>query len=364
MPTLKGRDGSIKTVSQSQADRLLKSGYYQVYTPPAPSGNYYQRELDLSQVDYGRAPINYGQVSYGQAPLDYSRVTYGTGALPGVGETEFYGRDPYTGPRWQEGDARWVHGTLTDTEIAQFTKYMDNMDANASFFWDISFDDQGYVTSAILDDTALMNMEQDARGKEWSDDLINAIQDAMLAGPSGNADLADLFDGPGGGGGGGGGGGRVGPVYVSPDRGVVEDTVRAMLTGLTGDEPDDLVQKYADMYLAAHKNSWGIQQVGGEMEDPNQTVLEAIRGQEDYKRIHASRAPLESETRWISDRMQRLTQLGMESEDADERAVWLAQTGTNLNDIEIGAAQLGKGRPDISLFNKIEKAATLVAEQL
>ena len=62
--------------------------------------------------------------------------------------------------------------------------------------------------------------------------------------------------------------------------------------------------------------------------------------------------------------MARQSQLGMNAVDADERGIWMAQMGVNLNDVDTGAAQMVKGRKDITLFNKIGKAAQQVVGQL
>ncbi|KKM06742.1 hypothetical protein LCGC14_1740920, partial [marine sediment metagenome] len=236
-------------------------------------------------------------------------------------------------------------------------------------WWNIQFgdpDEQGFRSKWITPlRMSNSNLELGTQAKGFSDQQIGWLAEKLNSGPEqlvapGEGEL--LWDQPGGPGGGGRGGG--GPTYVSPMREVIEDTVKSMLNTLTGDEAEELVQKYSDMYSAAHRQAWDIARSGGETIDPNQVVLEAIREQDDYKRIHALRPESASESRWIPDQVARLRQLGMGAEDADERAVWLAQTGTNLNDIDIGAAQMVRGRKDISLFDKIGKAAELVAGQL
>ncbi|KKK63211.1 hypothetical protein LCGC14_2996550, partial [marine sediment metagenome] len=267
---------------------------------------------------------------------------------------------------WEPNTESIAYSPLVGVELAAVEAYWSNMTSRPELWWNIQFgdpDEQGFrsklITPLRMSNT---NLEQGTQAKGFSDQQIGWLAEKLNSGPEqlvapGEDEL--LWGQPGGPGGGGGGAG--GPKYVGPMREVIEDTVKSMLTALTGDEAENLVQKYSDMYGKAHRQQWDVARKGGTDVDPNQVVLEAIRGQEDYQRIHTLRSESESETRWISDRVARLTQLGVTSQDADDRAVWLAQTGTNLNDIDTGAAQMVRGRKDITLFDKIGKAAELVA---
>jgi hypothetical protein len=268
---------------------------------------------------------------------------------------------------WEPNTESIGYSPLVGEELAAVEAYWANMTTRPELWWNIQFgdpDEQGFrsklITPLRMSNT---NLEQGTQAKGFSDQQIGWLAEKLNSGPEVLAELgADegLWGQPGG----GGGGGARGPVYVSPMREVIEDTVKSMLNTLTGDEAEDLVQKYSDMYGAAHRQAWDIARSGGETIDPNQVVLEAIREQDDYKRIHTLRPESASESRWIPDQVARLRQLGMGAEDADERAVWLAQTGTPLTDVDIGAAQMVRGRKDITLFGKIGKAAELVAGQL
>lgn len=384
MPKIRGRDGKVRTVTQSQATRLLKSGYYQLVSEPAPKS----QDLSLTNQDggfgfsiydepFGNNPMRQGtstpSLNKGYDVYEQDTAvgkTYNTGQWDDY--DQFRGANEYQGPRDGVEGSFYQTYDLSAADQKIFDRYVANMNNNPGSFWDIEFseadaDGMFNVIAARPNGSAIGNMENDANESEWSDDLTARIDRALRAGPGGDADFSGMVDEglwgqPGGGG--GGSSGRQGPVYVSPDRKVVEDTVKAMLTSLTGDEPEEKIQEYADVFLAAHKNSWQIAQTGGELQDPNQAVLEKIRQQEDYIRIHTNRSETDSETRWISDRVGRLNQLGMDSVDADERGVWLAQAGTNLNDIDTGKAQISKGKDDIQLMGKIQKAASLVAGQL
>lgn len=267
-------------------------------------------------------------------------------------------------------DATASFAALSRSEKQQVEAYWRRMqEKGGALYWNFenSDPDEDGLTWSIPTPTAMSNwnIENDGEKWGWKDAMIGEIQRRLASGPdnfqSEPTNFDELFGQDSRGGGGGGGGG---PKYVGPMREVVEDTVKAMLTALTGSEDDALIQKYSDQYEKASKQRWDIARSGGTDIDPNQVILENIREQEDYKRIHKLRAEGDSETRWIGDRQARLTQLGVTSQDADDRAIWLAQSGTTLADIDTGALQFSKGRKDITLMGKIADAATMVAGQL
>jgi len=273
--------------------------------------------------------------------------------------------------RQDTGEADIVRRTdpMTQDQRNEVQAFWAEMQNNRGLWWNVELGEPNesgqYDPFYTQLRTGNWNLEQTGEDKGWTDAMIGHISTLYNSGPERRPDLD-----PDGGlwgddsGGSGGSGGSSGPTYVSPMREVIEDTVKSMMTALTGDENESLVQQYSDMYGAAHRDQYDVRMAGGEDVDPNQVVLEAIRSSEPYQRIHQMRPDSQSETKWISDRVGRLTQLGMQAGDADERAVWLAQTGTNLNDIDTGAAQNAKGIKDITLFNKIGKAASQVVGQL
>jgi hypothetical protein len=281
---------------------------------------------------------------------------------------------------------KYINNSFGDESAPQFDEDGHLISGGMGSWWAIEYatnPDGSYVTdengNAVLAKKQRAKwgdwtIEQDGENAGWTDQMIQYVSDAYRDASS-NVDLPEAQYGEqavkttarpplGGGSGSGGRGGSRGPSYVAPMREVVEDTVKAMLTALTGSESDDLIQEYTDAYLAAHRGQFDVRMSGGEDIDPNQVVLEKIRGQEDYKSIHALRSEGDSETRWISDRQGRLSQLGVASTDADDQALWLAQTGTNLNDIETGQLQTSKGRKDVTLFNKLGNAAQQVVGSL
>ena len=155
-------------------------------------------------------------------------------------------------------------------------------------------------------------------------------------------------------------GGRGGsrPKYPAPDRRTVEEWVGDKLIILTGAKQPEL-QKIVDSYLKAHKAQWE-----GKAIDPAAEAIEKIRGLGEYKRIHTLRPDAADEDTWVSSRQNRLTQLGVGAKDAASRGIALAATGANTVDIDAGKFQIGKGRKDITMMNRLEKVAEQVAGNL
>jgi len=253
---------------------------------------------------------------------------------------------------------------LTQDEARDFAKIRKSMRDNPGLWFTEGTGE--YFGLLVPNSTAALNLEQ-MQGKggglfDMSEPLIGAVQEWMFNGiPNPNAISTEGRD-PGDTGGGGGGGGRA--RFVSPDRGTVEDTVRSQLIALVGEGAPQRVNELTDKWLDAYRKSWEIRQTGGQDIDPNQTVLSLIRNQEDYKNIHSLRPDGSDEMTWISTRRNRLNQLGLTPEDADERAIRMAQLGVNLNDIETGQFQNSRGRKDIELFQRLGKAAEMVGRSL
>jgi len=154
------------------------------------------------------------------------------------------------------------------------------------------------------------------------------------------------------------GGGSSRPKYVAPDRRTVEEWVNDKMIILTGAKQAE-GPALVDAWMKAHKNAFE-----GKSIDPNAEVIERIRNSGEYQRIHGLRPDLADEDTWVSSRQNRLTQLGVGAKEAAARATGLAAAGTNLNDIDISKVQLSRGRKDITLFSKLEKAAAGIARRL
>ena len=366
-----GKDGTIKTVSTEVGKKLIDSGFFRAYRR--------QPSVPLAQPT---TELHTGLTYDPDAPYG-ERYKPTTTVTPGVTSESIHRGTSTVSPQappqqrvgWEPEAGPWRLPGLTTAEQSQVNSFWNDMNeyADGARWWNVQYgstpDESGnYPRAQVRTRMGTMNLENSVEGLGWSDAMVAAItqryaeSDTYL--PDGQVAQPDLFGDQPGGGGGGGGGGASGPTYIGPMRSVVEDTVKSMLTSLTGSENESLVQSLSDVYEKAHKAQWDVRRSGGTDIDPNQTVLDAIRGQEDYKRIHKLRPESQSETKWIADRVSRLTQLGVSAQDADDRAVWLAQTGTNLNDVDVGKFQMTQGRKDISLFNKIGKAAEQVARQL
>ena len=149
----------------------------------------------------------------------------------------------------------------------------------------------------------------------------------------------------------GSGSGRTGPEYVAPDRRVIEEWVGDKLIILTGAKQPEL-QEIVDAYLSADRQAFE-----GKSIDPSAEATEKIRGLAEYKRIHTLRPDAAQEDTWVSSRQNRLTQLGVGAKDAAERGILLAATGASTVDIDVGKFEIGKGRKDITMLNRLAKTA-------
>lgn len=259
--------------------------------------------------------------------------------------------------------------TRNTVDMDAFNKQKALIEANRALWWltdedeNILIDDNGKALQKPMGQTWLENMQAE---EGWSDATLSAIVSwyGQQAGDVPFDTGIDTSGGYSGGYGGGGGGGYAGPIYVSPDRRTIEDAMKAQLYALTGTADESRIQSLTDSYLKAHKQSWEIRQAGGEDVDPNQTTLDMIRSQADYKQIHKLRPESEDEMRWLSDRRNRLEQLGVDAKDAEERSITMAQIGASPYKIETGGFQYSKGRKDITLFRQLQQSASAIAGAL
>ena len=273
----------------------------------------------------------------------------------------------------------FVHGydwQLSSAEQLQADNYMKKILANPEQWWQLDTetpgigfaDGQEYSYTQIPLRMSQWNLENNLEELGFSDRVIREVSrqfDAQTVNPNdGTLSVNPDFDTSLGGG--GGGGGASGPKYIAPMRTVVEDTVKTALRTLVGEADPRRVQELANQYEDSHRAQYDVRygNAGDRDIDPNQVLLDTIRSQDDYKRVHALRGEADDEMAWIGERRSRLSQLGLNSGDADERAIALAQSGTALPDIETGAFQNSKGRKDITMMNTIQAAAQQVAGSL
>ena len=388
MAQVQDRQGRITTVSGMTADKLVQAGTHTYVKDniATKSGtlvdstggeSWWERNVAspfLTSIGFGGLTQTFTPQPYAQA---VHLATFGPEEDRLQWEADTSRVEPKFTPEQQAQMDRYINHSFGESNAPQYDAEGNMISGGYASWWSITQatgpdgaplwneDGSPVLGQKLQAQMGDWNIEHDGQAKGWTDQMIAWVSDEYkdAAGgitQTGQAGL-NLWEPPVSGGGRGGGGG---PKYVSPMREEVEDTVKAMLTALTGDEPEELLQRYTDQWLAADRQAWEVRLSGGEDVNPNQVILEAIRQQDDYLSIHALRGAGDSETGWIRDRQTRLTQLGVPSKDADERAVWLAQTGTAVSDIETGAFQTGKGRKDITLFNKLQRTAMNVVGQL
>ncbi len=134
---------------------------------------------------------------------------------------------------------------------------------------------------------------------------------------------------------GSGGSGSAGPVYVEPDRRVVEDFVKGAMISLVGSTLDGRLSKIVDLYMSDHRKNFDVKE---RSIDPSQSVLEAIRGTIEYQRIHQNRPDTEDERTWISDRRLAAAQGGLTLNQQGDFAVAQATAAGDVTDVREAAA--------------------------
>lgn len=133
----------------------------------------------------------------------------------------------------------------------------------------------------------------------------------------------------------GDGGGGNAPVYVAPDRRVIEDYVKGSMVSLVGTVLDSRVQEITDLYMSDHRRNFDTPDV--EI-DPGQSVVEAIRQSSEYRTIHQNRPESADERTWISDRRQAALQGGLDIEEQEDFAIVQATAAGDVADVREAAA--------------------------
>lgn len=164
-------------------------------------------------------------------------------------------------------------------------------------------------------------------------------------------------------GGGGGGGGRrsggVAPVYTAPDERTIRETVENQMVALLGKIDDSAADRVTKSYMKAHREAWE-----GKSIDPNMTILEGIRGLEEYKRIHKLRPDSIRESQWISNQQQALLNAGMRTSEVQERSRDLAQIGAVATGRNAQLAEFSEGFQAGGFFERLDRAAGAAARRL
>jgi len=345
---LRSRDGRIIKVTEEQADKLLRTGQWQMHTstarPPSTS--------------------SFGVIGTGDLGPSSSHIDTGVDRFDA---TIYQPWEPEpVKPEDPAAENPRADNNLTTEQWRQIVAFEENMKENEDLFWHFKEGENGEVENIFARKAIARDFANDLEDRGWTDRMIGAVTDFYYGYTTDNRlapsqDFGDIDTSlPGG----GGGGGRLDHVYIKPDRNATEAAVKGMLLTYTGEFTDQRVAELADEWEAAHRADWDVQvnQVEGSSRvDPNLAVMETIRGQADYRKAHALRSDADDEARWIGDRRMRLNQLGVTGDDADDRAIRLAQLGTGIGDIDTGAFQNSKGRDDITLMNQLAKSAELVA---
>ena len=366
---LRGKDGRIISVNPNDVTQLIALGYTRISDAPhAVSGG--SGGPIVSTFPQGPLPIG-SPGSFGGSDNEPAPI----GAPGSFGGSSWEPEMPAPTRVVPTSQQPFDHFSVTGADLVKVDALWASMMSTAeqqAIYWDMRIDPETGQTVAInMRPQTPRDLENSLEEQGWTDNMIGMLIGRYKdrTGGSFGADQAGAlpFDTnlPGGGGG-GGGGGRIGPVYIGVDRRTIEDNVKAQLLTYTGEFTDQRVAELADQWEAAHRQDWEVKvsDAGGTSVDPNQKVLDSIREQADYKKAHALRGDADDEARWIGDRRMRLTQLGVSSVDADDRAIRMAQIGTGIGNIETGAFQNSKGREDITLMNQLAKSAELVAGAL
>lgn len=142
-------------------------------------------------------------------------------------------------------------------------------------------------------------------------------------------------------GGRGGGRGGLAPVYESPNRQALEQTIKSYLVAVTGTNRPELLRQAVDAYLANDRKEFDRQVAGtgGEQIDPMQAVYGVIRGSNEYKVIHELRPDSVDELDWVTSRQGKLRQIGLSANQSERLGIMQAQVGSN-DDAIVDAAEM------------------------
>lgn len=314
MTQVRDRGGVVTDVSPERAKELTATGFYQYVSTPVKSSDSYIKDLNLK---WG---VGVSNPRGGKSGVENTYAARGQ-ILPDTGEA-----------------------LSRDAEAAGLNNILEWQQVVLARFAQVGYNEKLRQEGGLVE-----------AGIQGPPESAEALRDdprfAHLPG-------SIFFTDPAGGSGSGSGRGAGAPAYVAPDRRTVEEFIGDKMIVLTGKRQPEL-QKFVDNFMRDAKKQWE----GGSI-DPQATALEDIRGTAEYKRIHTLRVDSMDENTWVNARQARLTQLGLGAAAAEARGIELAVTGTNLNDIDIGKFQIGRGRKDITLMNRLEKVAEQIAGQL
>lgn len=159
--------------------------------------------------------------------------------------------------------------------------------------------------------------------------FTNVVEEQGMIDDGGYWDGFDFGDG-------GGGGGFTGPEYRAPDRRVIEDMTKGLMTSLVGGPLEDArVEAAVNLYMTDHRRNFDS--VGNEI-SPEQSLLEYIREQPEYQEIHELRPEGEDERSWVAQRRAAGERGGLSTGELDDFAVDQAIVGGDLEDVQQAGA--------------------------
>jgi hypothetical protein len=156
-----------------------------------------------------------------------------------------------------------------------------------------------------------------------------------------------------------GGSGSLAPIYVQPDRRVIEDLVKGTMVSLVGTVLDGRLGEVVDLYMSEHKKNFDTLE---STIDPSQSVLERIRNTAEYKFVHKNRPASADERTWVSDRLTAAAQGGLTQPLQEDFAIMQAAAAGDVPDVRRGAGvtqtRLSGSSRGTVLENTVNRAAS------
>jgi hypothetical protein len=127
-----------------------------------------------------------------------------------------------------------------------------------------------------------------------------------------------------------GGGGRQGLVYVAPDERLVRDAVKGVMADLVGKISPEAIDAHVKTYLRDHRRDFDNK---GKEIDPMASVVESIRGTEEYKIIHTARPEEVDEQSWVAGRVAQLINAGLSPKMAIDLGISQATAAASVQTV-------------------------------
>lgn len=112
-------------------------------------------------------------------------------------------------------------------------------------------------------------------------------------------------------------------MYQVPDINKVRDSIKNLMVSLIGQVDEARIEQLTRLYMQVDR-----QRFDGLNRDPDQVVLDVIRGYPEYQQIHALRPDFVDEADWLAYQYQGLMNSGMRNSAVAQRAITQAIVGT------------------------------------